>query len=360
MPNKYWDEDEDAKGERLYETRDGRLRALNHIIKKYIEKTQGIKTNYKENVDMDSIIKMFENDKEFRNFTFTNYRVFIHTDSKEKERIHVRKITDEMYNLIEQNHQNLNTEEFQKELFSLEENLYDRGREKDSKQRMEKVVKKINYKEDDMLTAVQKIGETVETTGNEEEKKKIHEAGFLALREAEYYKFLKTILNKSLNLNLPKEWYIGVYYDVPTDEIGFTQPFKTKNEKGDKLGKELKKKGEELQKQLEKDNKVLFTLIKSLNLDLLGGDGDYYYIIPETNGRFVEVADNKGDIDPNFSFEFPGYKKHFIYEITSIRKYDDAVEIFIKDNTKICGFMYDNFSDYLNMKLESIEQKLKE
>ena len=142
MPNKYWDEDEDAKGERLYETRDGRLRALNHIIKKYIEKTQGIKTNYKENVDMDSIIKMFENDKEFRNFTFTNYRVFIHTDSKEKERIHVRKITDEMYNLIEQNHQNLNTEEFQKELFSLEENLYDRGREKDSKQRMEKVVKK--------------------------------------------------------------------------------------------------------------------------------------------------------------------------------------------------------------------------
>jgi hypothetical protein len=170
---------------------------------------------------------------------------------------------------------------------------------------------------------------------------------------------MKTILNKSLNLNLPKEWYIGVYYDVPIGEIGFTQPFKTKNKKRDKLGKELKKKSEELQKQLEKDNKVLFTLIKSLNLDLLGGE-DYYYIIPETNGRFVEVADNKGDIDPNFSFEFPGYKKHFIYEITSIRKYDDAVEIFIKDNIKIDGFMDDIFSDYLKIKLESIEQKLKE
>jgi hypothetical protein len=181
MPNKYWDEDEEAKGETLYETREGRLRALNHIIRKYIEKTQGIKTDYKENVpmDMDSIIKMIENDEKFRNFTFTNYRVFIYTNSKEEGRIHVRKITDEMYNLIEQNHQNLDTEEFQNELFSLEENLYEKGREKDSKQRMEKVVKKINYKEDDMLTAVQKIGETVETTGIEQEQEKYVRLGFL-------------------------------------------------------------------------------------------------------------------------------------------------------------------------------------
>ena len=48
MTNRYWDEEEEFQGEKVYETREGRLRALNHIIRKYIENTQGVKINYRE------------------------------------------------------------------------------------------------------------------------------------------------------------------------------------------------------------------------------------------------------------------------------------------------------------------------
>ena len=63
MANKYWDEDEKFKGEKVYETREGRLRALNYVIRKYIEKTQGVKINYRESVplSMASIIHMIDN-----------------------------------------------------------------------------------------------------------------------------------------------------------------------------------------------------------------------------------------------------------------------------------------------------------
>jgi hypothetical protein len=72
MTNRYWDEDEKFKDETIYQTREGRLRALNYIIRKYIEKTQGVKVNYRENVlmNMFSIIKMIETDEKFRNFAF--------------------------------------------------------------------------------------------------------------------------------------------------------------------------------------------------------------------------------------------------------------------------------------------------
>lgn len=53
--------------------------------------------------------------------------------------------------------------------------------------------------------------------------------------------------------------------------------------------------------------------MKPITLDLC--DNTTYYTIPETetNGRFVEIADNKGYVDPDFSFEFPNYianKRH--------------------------------------------------
>ena len=132
MTNRYWDEEEEFQGDKVYETREGRLRALNHIIRKYIENTQGVKINYKENVpmSMDSIIEMIENDEEFRNFALNNYRVFIHKD--ENERIHVRKITNEMEELINENINNLDNKEFQDKLFSLEDDLYEKGRRKRS------------------------------------------------------------------------------------------------------------------------------------------------------------------------------------------------------------------------------------
>ena len=43
------------------------------------------------------------------------------------------------------------------------------------------------------------------------------------------------MINKSFNLNLPKEWYIGAYFDILPGEIGFTEPFITKNKNGNKL-----------------------------------------------------------------------------------------------------------------------------
>ena len=151
MTNRYWDEEEEFQGDKVYETREGRLRALNHIIRKYIENTQGVKINYKENVpmSMDSIIEMIENDEEFRKFTFNNYRVFIHND--ENDRVHVRKITHEMEELINQNEQNLDDKEFQDKLFSLEDDLHAKGRRTDQQKRMEQVQKNINYKDNDTL-----------------------------------------------------------------------------------------------------------------------------------------------------------------------------------------------------------------
>jgi hypothetical protein len=195
MANKYWDEDEKFKGEKAYETREGRLRALDYVIRKYIEKTQGVKINYRESVplSMASIIHMIETDEKFRNFALNNYNVIIHCDKDEIERIHVRKITNEMAELIRENINTLDNKEFQDKLFSLEDDLYEKGRGKDQQYRMEQVKKDTtNYKEDDMLTSFRKIGEIVGTTGNEQEQEQIRDAGYSALREAEYYKFLKT------------------------------------------------------------------------------------------------------------------------------------------------------------------------
>lgn len=106
MVNRYWDEDENTKGERIYQTREGTLKALNQIIRKYIEKTQGISVNYNESVHMNmtSIIKMIGTE-EFRNFAFDNYRVIISNEwekDKNEPLIQVRKITDEMFDLINQ------------------------------------------------------------------------------------------------------------------------------------------------------------------------------------------------------------------------------------------------------------------
>ena len=361
MTNRYWDEEEEFQGEKVYETREGRLRALNHIIRKYIENTQGVKINYKENVpmSMDSIIEMIENDEEFRKFTFNNYRVFIHND--ENDRVHVRKITHEMEELINQNEQNLDDKEFQDKLFSLEDDLHAKGRTTDQQKRMEQVQKNINYKDNDTLKIFQQLGEITATTGNEQEHQQIDDAAFTAIREAEYYKFLKTIINQSLNLNLPKEWYIGAYFDVLTGEIGFSEPFITKHEKGNKLKRELNKKTTKLHKQFINDNKVIFCSIKSMNLDSFDNN-NVYYTIPETGvRRFVEIADNKGYVDPDFSFEFPNYianNRHFQNDLSSIKKYDEATEILIKDCIKRSGFMYDTFEIYLDMKLDYMERQL--
>jgi hypothetical protein len=226
---------------------------------------------------------------------------------------------------------------------------------------MEQVLKNIDYKNNDTLKILQQLGEITATTGEEQEQQQIHDAAFTAIREAEYYKFLKTMINKSFNLNLPKEWYIGAYFDVLSGEIGFTEPFITKHQKGNKLKRELNKETTKLRKQFADDNKVVFCSIKSINIDSF--DNNVYYTIPETGvKRFVEIADNKGYVDPDFSFEYPDYnhnnKKHFKNDLSSIRKYDDAVEILIKDCIRTSGFMYDTFEMYIDMKLDYMELQL--
>ena len=169
------------------------------------------------------------------------------------------------------------------------------------------------------------------------------------------------MINKSFNLNLTKEWHIGAYFDVLSGEIGFTEPFITKHQKGNKLKRELNKETTKLQKQFEDDNKIIFCTIKSMNLDFF--DNNVYYTIPRTGvKRFVEIADNKGYVDHDFSFEYPDYnhnnKKHFKNDLSSIRKYDDAVEILIKDCIRTSGFMYDAFKIYIDMKLDYMELQL--
>ena len=309
-------------------------------------------------MSVDSIFKMIDNDEKFRKFSMGEYSVIIHSDKNNG--IQVRKVTDEMWKLIKQNEQNLDDKEFQDKLFSLQDDLHAKGRGNDQQKRMEQVLKNIDYKNNDTLKILQQLGEITATTGEEQEQQQIHDAAFTAVREAEYYKFLKIMINKSFNLNLPKEWYIGAYFDALTGEIGFTEPFITKHEKGNKLKRELNKETTKLQKQFANDFKIIFCSIKSMTLDSF--DNNVYYFIPETGVRkFVEVADNKGYVDP-FSFEYPVYnknKRHFKDDLSSIRKYDDAVEIFSKDCIRTSGFMYDTFESYLEMKLDYMERQLK-
>ena len=44
------------------------------------------------------------------------------------------------------------------------------------------------------------------------------------------------------------------------------------------------------------NNNNLIGAVGSFNLS----DSQQYYVIPETDNKFVEVLDNKGEIDPDF------------------------------------------------------------
>ena len=82
----------------------------------------------------------------------------------------------------------------------------------------------------------------------------------------------------------------------------------------------------------------------------------FIILFPRQIRRFVEIADNKGYVDPDFSFEFPNYNtnnRHFKNDLSSIKKYDEATEILIKDCIKRSGFMYDAFENYIDMKLDT-------
>ena len=117
MNNRNLNEDDEFKDESMYETKGSRLRAIAHIIKKYLQ-IKGIESNPKTVDDaMAPIINMVLNDLEFRKFTLDSYKVFIFYDEKSTE-FYIKRITDKMLELIkeEENIDNLDSKELENKI----------------------------------------------------------------------------------------------------------------------------------------------------------------------------------------------------------------------------------------------------
>jgi len=121
MNNRNLNEDDEFKDESMYETKGSRLRAIAHIIKKYLQ-IKGIESNPKTVDDaMAPIINIVLNDLEFRKFTLDSYKVFIFYDEKSTE-FYIKRITDKMLELIkkEENIDNLDSKELENKINELE------------------------------------------------------------------------------------------------------------------------------------------------------------------------------------------------------------------------------------------------
>ncbi|MGI0051970.1 MAG: hypothetical protein ACRD8K_09560 [Nitrososphaeraceae archaeon] len=128
--NSRWDEIDEFKGEKIYESREGRLRAIAHIIKEYLQ-VKEIDSNPKTVDDaMAPITNMVLNDKEFRKFALENYKVFIFYDKKDAE-FHIKGITDEISAALikeEENIDNLDNKEFENKIKELESSLKEKDK----------------------------------------------------------------------------------------------------------------------------------------------------------------------------------------------------------------------------------------
>jgi 2-keto-3-deoxy-galactonokinase len=140
--------------------------------------------------------------------------------------------------------------------------------------------------------------------------------------------------------NLGKGWFSGVCVN-DQGELNFTDPFTMENRPTND----------------NNDNNNIIGAVGSLNLD----DSQAYYVIPETNNKFVEVLDNKGEIDSNFPLK--DYQLH-LNNISSnsdnsnkvsIKKYDDAVSIFIKNEIQKRSFL-DLFEIYIEEKIKILDK----
>jgi hypothetical protein len=117
--NNRWDEIDEFKGEKIYETREGRLRAIAHIIKEYLQNKE-IRSDPKTVDDaMAPITNMVLNDKEFRKFALENYKTFIFYDKKDAE-FYIKKITDdEIASLIKEYIDNPDNKELENKINEL-------------------------------------------------------------------------------------------------------------------------------------------------------------------------------------------------------------------------------------------------
>ena len=128
--DKRWDGIDEFKGEIIYETREGRLRAIAHIIKEYLQIKEGVERDPKTVDDaMAPIMDMALNDKEFKKFTLENYNAFIYYDKNDAE-FYIKKITDEMIVLIKEYIDNPDNKELENKIKELESNLKDKNNNK--------------------------------------------------------------------------------------------------------------------------------------------------------------------------------------------------------------------------------------
>ena len=160
----------------------------------------------------------------------------------------------------------------------------------------------------------------------------------------EYSLFISKLVKKGLSLNtvenLGKGWFSGVCVN-DQGELNFTNPFTMENRPTND----------------NNDNNNIIGAVGSFNLD----DSQAYYVIPETNNKFVEVLDNKGEIDSNFPLK--DYQLHFNNissnsdnsNKVSIKKYDDAVSIFIKNEIQKRSFL-DLFEIYIEEKIKILDK----
>jgi hypothetical protein len=115
---------DEFKSEKIYETREGRFRAIAHIIKEYVQVKEIKSDPITVDDAMAPIINMVLNDKEFRKFAVENYKALILYDEKDAE-FYIKKITDEMLELIkkEENIDNLENKDFENKITELESSL---------------------------------------------------------------------------------------------------------------------------------------------------------------------------------------------------------------------------------------------
>jgi len=160
----------------------------------------------------------------------------------------------------------------------------------------------------------------------------------------EYSLFISKLVKKGLSLNtvenLGKGWFSGVCVN-DQGELNFTDPFTMENRPTND----------------NNDNNNIIGAVGSFNLD----DSQAYYVIPETNNKLVEVLDNKEEIDSNFPLK--DYQLH-LNNISSnsdnsnkvsIKKYDDAVSIFIKNEIQKRSFL-DLFEIYIEEKIKILDK----
>ena len=134
--NSRWDEIDEFKGEKIYESREGSLRAIAHIIKEYLQ-VKEIRSDPKTVDDaMAPITNMILNDKEFRKFALDNYKVFIYYDMKDTE-FYIKRITDEISAALikeeKENIDNLDNKEFENKIKELESSLNKKNKNNDKK-----------------------------------------------------------------------------------------------------------------------------------------------------------------------------------------------------------------------------------